>query len=257
MDSGTNIHKHLDSLDYFVMLSSVAGVIGDSSQVIHAAGNAFQDALARHRTALKLPAIALDLPAIKDAEQQQQDSSTGAASVDVEAVLDLLESAIRHPLRETPAASQIIVGVASETTSEGTAMKFDRRFGTLRLATPRRVVDSSGEAGAGEEEDNSLSKLTRGVAGSMTTAEATDLIVDAISTKVGAVRGIDRSEIDAGNPLSHYGVDSIVGVELRNWLSGSLGAKVSIFEILQSTSLTEFAGHVLSTSELLSGLIAA
>ncbi|KAI3335770.1 polyketide synthase [Ustulina deusta] len=257
VDSSTNIHKHIDSLDYFVMLSSVAGVIGDSSQVIHAAGKAFQDALARHRTALKLPAIALDLPAIKDAEQQQQDSSTGAASVDVEAVLDLLESAIRHPLRETPAASQIIVGVASETTSEGTAMKFDRRFGTLRLATPRRVVDSSGEASAGEEEDNSLSKLTRGVAGSMTTAEATDLIIDAISTKVGAVRGIDRSEIDAGNPLSHYGVDSIVGVELRNWLSGSLGAKVSIFEILQSTSLTEFAGHVLSTSELLSGLIAA
>ncbi|KAI1427682.1 polyketide synthase [Xylaria sp. FL1777] len=257
VNSSINLHKHLDALDYFVMLSSVAGVIGNSSKAVHVAGNAFQDALARHRTALQSPAVVLDLPTVKDAEQQQ-DSDIGAASINVETLLELLESAIRHPLRETPAASQIIVGVPPEAVAEETVVRFDRRFGTLRLATPRRVAaQSSGVAGAGEEEENSLSQLTRGAAGSMTTAEAIDLVVDAIGTKVAAIRSMDRSEIEAGNPLSQYGVDSIVGVELRNWLSGSLGAKVSIFEILQSASLAEFAGVVLSASERLAGLIAA
>ncbi|KAI1349028.1 polyketide synthase [Xylaria sp. FL0043] len=251
------LDKHLKSLDYFIMLSSIAGVIGDSSQVIHAAGNAFQDALARHRTALGLPAVVLDLPAIKGVERQHA-SAVGAAEVDVETLLYLLDSAIRHPLRETPAASQIVVGVSSEAAYEGTLMRSDRRFGTLRLATPRRVADQFlGGTGEGEGKDNSLSQLTRGAAGSMTAAEVTDLVVDTISSKVAAIRGMDPSEIEAGNPLSQYGVDSIVGVGLRNWLSGTLGAKVSIFEILQSASLTEFAGIVLSTSERLAGLIAA
>ncbi|KAI0973776.1 polyketide synthase [Xylaria arbuscula] len=256
VDSDIILDKHLKSLDYFVVLSSVAGIIGNPSQAIHAAASAFQDALARRRTAQGLPAVVLDLPVIKNREEQR-DNGIKAVEVDVEALLNLLESAIHHPLRETPAASQIIVGVSSEAALQSKSVEFDRRFGTLRLATPRRVAEQL-SSGAGEgEEGSSLSQLMRGAAGSMTTADVADLVVDAISSKVADLRSIDQSEIEAGKPLSQYGVDSIVGVGLRNWLSGTLGAKVSIFQILQSASLTEFASIVLATSEHLAGLIIA
>lgn len=52
--------------------------------------------------------------------------------------------------------------------------------------------------------------------------------------------------------LSRYGVDWLVAVELRNWLSSSVKAKVSVFEILQSASITESAAPVAGKSAYVS-----
>jgi acyl transferase domain-containing protein/NADPH:quinone reductase-like Zn-dependent oxidoreductase len=52
-----NLHKSLPAdLDFFIMLSSVSGVIGNGGQANYNAGNIFQDYLAHHRHALGTPA---------------------------------------------------------------------------------------------------------------------------------------------------------------------------------------------------------
>lgn len=51
-----NIHEVFGhSLDFFVLLSSIGGVIGSLGQGNYGAGNTFQDAIARSRAALGLP----------------------------------------------------------------------------------------------------------------------------------------------------------------------------------------------------------
>jgi NAD(P)-dependent dehydrogenase (short-subunit alcohol dehydrogenase family) len=63
-----NLHRETlgDSLDLFVMLSSVSGVLGNAGQCAYAAGNAFQDAFAHTRRDAGLPATAIDLGPVED-----------------------------------------------------------------------------------------------------------------------------------------------------------------------------------------------
>ncbi|KAG6041353.1 Type I Iterative PKS, partial [Claviceps citrina] len=63
-----NAHKALlgQELDFFVVLSSIAGVIGNKGQAAYAAANTFLDGLARHRREQGLPGVAIDLPAMDE-----------------------------------------------------------------------------------------------------------------------------------------------------------------------------------------------
>lgn len=57
-----NLHKLLPrELDFFLMLSSMNGIVGHVGQANYAAGNTFQDALAHHRVQCGENAASLDL----------------------------------------------------------------------------------------------------------------------------------------------------------------------------------------------------
>jgi aryl carrier-like protein len=265
LDSSMNVHKHLPSVDFFIQLSSAIGIPGHPSQAHYAAGNTFQDALARHRTARGLPAVTLNLTAIEgvgwmaqqgDAELDvvKRIAKVGLSSARIDTVMDLVEAAIRNPLRTSPDASQIIVGLSTyDAIPSGSVTQFDRRFGTLRLGTVRAHAQAAASDAASAQD--SLTELKRAATGgNLTKADALTLVIDALADKTAAIFKSNAADIDPSRTLSSYGVDSLVAVELRNWLASSLKAKVSIFDILQSPSITEFSGLLMEKSELLAGL---
>jgi len=60
-----NLHEALPSnMDFFVLLSSATGILGNRSQANYASGNTYQDALAKHRVSKGLPATSIDLGSI-------------------------------------------------------------------------------------------------------------------------------------------------------------------------------------------------
>ncbi|KAB8239754.1 uncharacterized protein BDW43DRAFT_259102 [Aspergillus alliaceus] len=62
-----NLHEALPKdLDFFVMLSSISGVIGNPGQANYSAGNVYKDALAYFRRRQGAKAVALDLGAVRD-----------------------------------------------------------------------------------------------------------------------------------------------------------------------------------------------
>lgn len=102
-----NLHSqflHVDDLDFFVILSSTVGTLGNASQSNYAAGGTYQDALARWRVGRGLPCVSIDLAAVKSvgyvaetAGVRNRMARLGHMSLDEDVVLKLIESAILRP----------------------------------------------------------------------------------------------------------------------------------------------------------------
>jgi NAD(P)-dependent dehydrogenase (short-subunit alcohol dehydrogenase family) len=254
LDGTWNLHTEFskpDSLDFFVMLSSVSGVVGIASQTNYAAGGSYEDALARWRQARGLPCVSIDLGPISDigyvakeakvAERLRKDGDF--AMLDEDIVLRALNAAVLHPLGGRP---QIIVGLNSEPGPQwdaagGSQLGRDARFLHLR---PRKTMSKAGAAD-GDAGGVSLSSQL-GEARSRQEGEA--LIGAAIASKLADIFMTPVDEIDLSMPPAHFGVDSLIAVELRNMLVLQAAADISIFNILQTASLAALAATVAEKS---------
>lgn len=248
-----NLHTEFSqpaSLDFFVMLSSVSGVVGIASQSNYAAGGSYEDAVARWRQSRGLPGVAIDLGPISDigyvstsakvAERLRKDGDF--AMLDEDIVLRALNAAILHPLG---ARSQIIVGLNSASGPQWdpngrSQLGRDARFAPLRPRSKAsaRLADGESTGAALSAQLTEASDLQEGAA----------LIGTAIAAKLADIFMTPVAEIDLSKPPAHFGVDSLIAVELRNMLVLQAAADISIFNILQTASLAELAGLVAEKS---------
>jgi hypothetical protein len=69
---------------------------------------------------------------------------------------------------------------------------------------------------------------------------------------------LSKSEIDPTRSANTYGVDSLVAVELRNWLVAAASADAtSIFDVLHSPSLKVLARRVAEKSRHVAALFSS
>lgn len=80
---------------------------------------------------------------------------------------------------------------------------------------------------------------------------ATELISEAIVEKLAILMMVPVADIDPEKPLSTYGVDSLVAVEVRNWLAKEVLVDVSVFEIMANIPIKQLAVNLANKSKLL------
>lgn len=249
-----NLHHQLRKadLDFFVMLSSFAAVGGNSSQSNYAAGGTYQDALARHRAASGLPAVVIDLGMVKSVGYVAETKGVaerlirmGYRPLEEEEVLRLVESAIRTPLR-SPQACQVITGIDAGFNGDlaGVPWRLEPRFSGMTQ------VDSSQVAS--QQTKDSAVNIKDHLSCSKSLSEAVEVVCKAIVTKLSEMFMIPEAEIDQTLPMARFGVDSLVAVELRNWLAAQAQAETSIFDVMQASSLAALARTTAAKSKFVS-----
>ena len=229
-----NLHALTASLplDWFVLYSSAASLLGTPGQGNYVAGNAFLDALAHHRRGLGLPAVSVNwgpfagagLAAAQDnrgarLSQRGMASLTlaqgeealgrllraevaqiGVVPLDVPQWLDAYPAAARSPFWSDLAHPQGGAGP-------------DRGAGSTLIEALRRAPPAEVRAQLGRHVGEQLARVLR----------------------------VDPSKINPQVPFARLGLDSLMSLELRNRLESSLGIKLSATLLLTHPDLTSLA----------------
>lgn len=244
VNTSWNLHQLLPSdLDFFILLSSIVGVYGSAGQSNYAAGCTFQDALARHRTAAgHRGSVSLDLGWMRDdgivresADLQRRFVNTAifnpVATADLLAVLDHYCDPALPPL--TLDQSQLILGASTpvQARARGGDSSWQSRTRLFAAFDVDRATDAPGASKSSAKED--AANAGRLFNQSTDPVERTKIVVTALRGNLARSMGVEIDEIDSDKALGDYGVDSLMAVELRNWIRRDFGVSLAVFEIMQ------------------------
>lgn len=240
-----NLHNQIPNLDFFVMLSSITGVAGSPGQANYAAGSVFQDAFAKWRTSQGLPAVSINLGPVKDVgyvagkhDVLERLLKLGFQPLEKMDTMRIIELAMLHPCRPLD-LSQVITGFREWEAETDVAWGRDLRLSTLRKISAVVKKRNSGLAGF-----NTAASFKESVARATTLEQATQHCTNALVQKVADMFSLQVTDVDPSLSLASYGVDSLVAVEMRNWLAITVAADLSIFDIMQSSSVASLSAKV-------------
>lgn len=239
-------------LDFFTMLSSISGVVGQKGQANYAAANAFLDAFAQYRCQHGLAACAVDLGVIedvgyiheRDGMQQKLDTSiwTGINERLLRKILYL--SILQQQgagLSSAALSGQMVTGIPVPQPEDSQLLQ-DARFATLFTGTSSGR-NAGKDGGSGSQDVQALLLLLR----SKSADAGAQLAATVDVVNKGFVRILRLSEpMDTARPLSVYGIDSLSAVEVRNWVRGELGALVTTLDILNASSLVALCEKIVA-----------
>ena len=243
-----NLHDIMPKdLDFFVMLSSISGISGNGAQSNYAAGNTYQDGLAHYRRAQGLTACALDLGAISGvgwmAENVQiADEFKGdfeRMSLQPRELYSLLESSMTgYSEGEYRLPTQLVTGMGSGGIGQQmehlkTSSAFDDpKYTFLRRLDVKGVMQTT---------EDSMAEVKTALTAATSLTHAAELVEGALALKLSKSLSMAVDDIDTHKAVFSYGVDSLVAIEIRNWIFKELKSQVSVFDILAKVPMTQLA----------------
>ncbi|KAL8872020.1 MAG: hypothetical protein Q9174_002276 [Haloplaca sp. 1 TL-2023] len=235
-------------LDFFVMLSSISGLVGTSGQASYAASNAYQDAFASTFSTPNCPCISLNLPLIQDSNirdsvVEQNLESHGTAAITAGQLGSLLEYAM-SPQAVHDHHSQIIAGITADSVARTRVVNANANsamFSHFRSAVGHELTPTL---------PRSITAFKESLSVSQNPGETHQLLVAAIVEKLSHLVTVDEVDHERDLSLAELGMDSLIVVELRNWISTELQAPIHTSEILDQKSTRELANLVSSRTAL-------
>ncbi|KID85709.1 Beta-ketoacyl synthase, partial [Metarhizium majus ARSEF 297] len=252
-----NLHRALINtrLDFFIMFSSVAGLVGQPDQANYASANTFLDSFCHYRQGLGLPCSVIDLGGMEGigalagkTNKVSQFNFLGLFLLQEDHLIEAIEIALHSSAPTAPTAfsgpvggftwkPQIAVGLASACKSSTPLnlriFKADVRFGEyVNLAVDEDEKEVKREA--------RLRELLEQVEANPSILDAPDTL-DRVSWEIGCTLfgylSLPEDEMNIHVALESIGVDSLVSIEIRNWWRRTLGLETTALAIVKAGSI--------------------
>ena len=234
---GWNMHAETTQLDldHFVLFSSLSSVFGHAGQANYSAANALLDSLAHHRRACGLRATVMNWGHLGEvgylAQREQLGERLerqGVLSFTVKQATDSLEYALQtHALQLS-------------------VLRMDwslwRGLGITSRVSPRfaHLLRNRGSAAGGSSDELASAEEIR----SADSATRLTMVSAILRQKAGALLGIDCEQIERNRPLLELGLDSLMAVEMRNWIESQIDINLPISALMRSASLDHLTESV-------------
>ena len=238
------------NLDFFILISSAAGAVGNRGQAAYAAANTFLNGFAQHLRARGVNACSLDLTAVSDAGYLAADAvkaaevmrNLGSDTICLSQVLALVHAGIagnlgscnNHPL------TGMRIGVDK---GSRPFWQHDAKFSHLVAAAD--AADSL-SAGCGTPVVPWSTKFRQ----SNSREHAKEIVTSALVEKISEVVSLDPAELDVERNLSAYPLDSLTAIEVRNFITRMFESNLQVLELLASGSIKTLAGVVVGKTKV-------
>jgi acyl transferase domain-containing protein/NADPH:quinone reductase-like Zn-dependent oxidoreductase/acyl carrier protein len=219
-------------LDFFVLFSSIASIIGNPGQTNYVAGNVFLDTLAHYRRRRGLPALVVNWGIVGDVGHVARSPETsgrldrlGFKAMPVAKMLDALD--------ELMCGNAVQVGVAQ--------IEWGEVLRSTAARIPARFAGLAGETGA---EDGHSSASSRGRDMLEADPAALPALLETyIRDHLAKAMGAPPARIDTQQSLINLGLDSLIAMEVRNRINADLGVNIPISKFMQSVSISALAAY--------------
>lgn len=260
-----NLHEAMQASglkpDFFVLFSSISGVLGNVGQSNYAAANTFLDAFVQFRQRQGLACSAIDIGAMEgagylfeNAELLRKMQGTGWRSVKEEELLEALEAAMLPRLdgdekvAEDTQRSSIIVdkhnmllGIAPDpplsSPNSSARLRKDARMAVWHNVS---VGQSSSGSGAGSDQADTLRTFLASAKADpalFKTPDTAVLLAREIGKKLFALLLKPDQEPTISSTLADAGLDSMIAVEMRAWWKLAFGLSISVLDMLAMGTL--------------------
>lgn len=200
----------------------------------------FLEAFTDYRLRLGLPAAVIHLPPVEDiglvAELnigKRLKSSIGGI-LSAEEVYTLVEGAIIGPSAGLGVNGRNLSWSLVSSTEVET-LPWERFMATSVMKRQRKGRNGLGHSQSDKE--NHLESLRTG---------SLDVVMDALMDKVSSMTAMDKDEIAPTRSLIDYGLDSLISLELRNWIRRNFDVHMETSDINTSTDLRAIMDYIFS-----------
>ncbi|KAF2814498.1 polyketide synthase [Mytilinidion resinicola] len=244
-------------LDFFVMFSSVSGIVGNMGQANYNSANTFLDAFCQYRAGLGLAGSTINCGVVEDvgvvAENQdilrrfrEQDIWTIKEKDVIDALTLAMDKPTLRPGDVDGFVSPNTFMLGMQTTTPLSSPKSRAVFRSdPRMAFYHNLGSNTSDS-ASEAKTSSDTVLKTFVAQAkadpaiLSTSDATTLLSREIGKRVLAllVKG-DDEDVDTSLGLADLGIDSLLAIDMRMWWKQVFGFDISVLEMLGMGTLEQ------------------
>lgn len=243
------LHKFLDDLDFFVLFSSLGAVLGQAGQGNYAAANAFLDTLAHYRRSHGQPAISINWGGWSDVGLANTEGAQrtiqyleqqGMKSFTADQGVAALEYLMRHQSDGVGAPQAAVM-----------PMNWDVfRKGRLAANQSRLLANLMPVTGDEQPDDVKASSHISAEVSAAKPDHRRGILEAYLQKQVAQVLKLDMARVEPTKPLGMMGVDSLMGLELRNRLERDLGTTFSATLVWNYPTIAEMVPYIASRLDI-------